>query len=63
MSIRQNVTVFLAALVLAMVLVTVAVVRAQEPCSPGTLCSQYAVWHPLYWYFECHLPPCPSEPM
>ena len=26
-------------------------------CSP-LICQSFDVWNPLYWIYECYLPPC-----
>ena len=39
------------------------VLKAAEGCRNETICSQYAPWHPYYWYFDCDKPPCGQEPM
>jgi len=37
------------------------VLNAEEECRPPqNYCNpSWGPWHPYYWYFQCHLPPCP----
>jgi hypothetical protein len=52
------------ALVIALALaLSLAVLNAAEPCRNETICSQYEVWHPYYWWHNCDKAPCGQEPM